>query len=87
MYIFAVVPFVGTWIEIAIPTVRYPNFQVVPFVGTWIEIPFYPICVFTTDVVPFVGTWIEIQALLLSLLLCIQSYPLWVRGLKCYMCA
>ena len=38
MYIFAVVPFVGTWIEITTKDIGKRYLEVVPFVGTWIEI-------------------------------------------------
>ena len=38
MYIFAVVPFVGTWIEIILVKKAMWGNLVVPFVGTWIEI-------------------------------------------------
>ena len=34
----AVVPFVGTWIEIRETSRKEKNMLVVPFVGTWIEI-------------------------------------------------
>ena len=37
MYIFAVVPFVGTWIEIDTIKEAIKTAGVVPFVGTWIE--------------------------------------------------
>ena len=38
MYIFAVVPFVGTWIEMQRKQADKSKEKVVPFVGTWIEI-------------------------------------------------
>ena len=34
---FAVVPYVGTWIEISTWTRTVCTFWVVPYVGTWIE--------------------------------------------------
>ena len=39
MYIFAAVPFVGTWIEILLLCTASGPEVAVPFVGTWIEIP------------------------------------------------
>ena len=35
---FAVVPYVGTWIEIQVSGKEEPTGSVVPYVGTWIEI-------------------------------------------------
>ena len=35
---FAVVPYVGTWIEIIMSYAKNDYFTVVPYVGTWIEI-------------------------------------------------
>ena len=35
---FAVVPYVGTWIEISPPVGQNVQAHVVPYVGTWIEI-------------------------------------------------
>ena len=39
LYIFAVVPLVGTWIEITLKIFLRHSSKVVPLVGTWIEIP------------------------------------------------
>ena len=57
---FAVVPYVGTWIEI--PTLKevLTVDEVVPYVGTWIEILCGRRTSTTRKVVPYVGTWIEI---------------------------
>ena len=56
-----VVPYVGTWIEIA--SLRFPSLScsVVPYVGTWIEIISSIIHFDMAIVVPYVGTWIEIS--------------------------
>ena len=57
----AVVPYVGTWIEISHNTQSTYTVLVVPYVGTWIEIE--ALCAYALDgeeVVPYVGTWIEI---------------------------
>ena len=35
---FAVVPYVGTWIEICNLCIEFTSVNVVPYVGTWIEI-------------------------------------------------
>ena len=57
---YTVVPFAGTWIEIAINKFCFSFGNVVPFAGTWIEISFlFGVGPFQS-VVPFAGTWIEI---------------------------
>ena len=38
---FAVVPYVGTWIEMPVATINQLRLAVVPYVGTWIEIYAY----------------------------------------------
>ncbi len=57
---FAVVPYMGTWIEIF--RIFHPpiSFYVVPYMGTWIEISLNPAIFFQPSVVPYMGTWIEI---------------------------
>ena len=58
---FAVVPYVGTWIEIFfgfLACLSIPD--VVPYVGTWIEMRLMVINYYSKVVVPYVGTWIEI---------------------------
>ena len=62
----AVVPYVGTWIEISYIASISVSVGVVPYVGTWIEI-FDKLCsFFFRKVVPYVGTWIEINILFRS---------------------
>ena len=56
----AVVPLVGTWIEMCKIYVRTPDIFVVPLVGTWIEILRRCDISSKYSVVPLVGTWIEI---------------------------
>ena len=56
-----VVPYVGTWIEMAYPSYMEDISSVVPYVGTWIEIGRSSHCHAGTPVVPYVGTWIEIE--------------------------
>ena len=58
---FAVVPYVGTWIEISIVYCSIAASTVVPYVGTWIEISGQPHRRLPLTVVPYVGTWIEMQ--------------------------
>ena len=60
---FAVVPLVGTWIEIFVPLLNTSSTRVVPLVGTWIEICAETGTSRSNRVVPLVGTWIEIQTL------------------------
>ncbi len=57
---FHVVPYVGTWIEIALLAIAQINNSVVPYVGTWIEMRSHFGVVSPDAVVPYVGTWIEI---------------------------
>ena len=56
----AVVPLVGTWIEIRDMLPRFLPLSVVPLVGTWIEIQRNEKQEQFRYVVPLVGTWIEI---------------------------
>ena len=65
---FAVVPLVGTWIEI--PSTLFKNAigKVVPLVGTWIEIDLKYYLNTNEEVVPLVGTWIEILEILTTTL-------------------
>ena len=66
----AVVPYVGTWIEITAVTtlffwasrrsLRGNVDRNIPYVGTWIEIRKGSTLMITAWVVPYVGTWIEI---------------------------
>ena len=77
----AVVPRVGTWIEISVREHVLCQVVVVPRVGTWIEILLTSRRTFHSLVVPRVGTWIEMgnggcdgeMA---------RSSPAWGRGLK-----
>ena len=55
----AVVPYVGTWIEIEVHPRGTQLLPVVPYVGTWIEMCCRKRRVWGTQVVPYVGTWIE----------------------------
>ena len=57
----AVVPLVGTWIEITVFGLLFCPLLVVPLVGTWIEIKCDIITAMAWLVVPLVGTWIEIS--------------------------
>ena len=63
---FAVVPLVGTWIEIFQEGETNGVEIVVPLVGTWIEITKAISLFNNSSVVPLVGTWIEIGILILS---------------------
>ena len=58
---FAVVPLVGTWIEIFYNDIMEMKGCVVPLVGTWIEIFYHKLYLLFMHVVPLVGTWIEIS--------------------------
>ena len=58
---FAVVPLVGTWIEIEKLVCENCKKVVVPLVGTWIEIYAGKKTCRALYVVPLVGTWIEIR--------------------------
>ena len=56
----AVVPYVGTWIEMMNDSFSSSiTSNVVPYVGTWIEIMYESNFNNAADVVPYVGTWIE----------------------------
>ena len=76
----AVVPYVGTWIEIDYGIrMQMLVLHVVPYVGTWIEMRSSFFQGHTHPVVPYVGTWIEIdgehkwEEMPLS-------FPTWERG-------
>ena len=61
LYVFAVVPHAGTWIEIDKTGSRQSNKNwVVPHAGTWIEILIVSSHATKSLVVPHAGTWIEI---------------------------
>ena len=55
-----VVPYAGTWIEIARRIDKFEVLFVVPYAGTWIEIVQINISGKDASVVPYAGTWIEI---------------------------
>ena len=78
---FAVVPLVGTWIEIIKDLSVSSRLYVVPLVGTWIEILIAIVATCILNVVPLVGTWIEI-GLYGSGNGIHASFPSWERGLK-----
>ena len=78
----AVVPLVGTWIEITVKAILERGAEVVPLVGTWIEISTYKHWLSGLMVVPLVGTWIEINYRINGYRNML-SFPSWERGLKC----
>ena len=81
LYVFAVVPHAGTWIEIKRLIVSSQLNNVVPHAGTWIEIKDIFAMFFCENVVPHAGTWIEIQCILYHKQYK-KSFPTRERGLK-----
>ena len=78
----AVVPLVGTWIEIIYQKKLTKSIFVVPLVGTWIEMPDVFSLLSPVTVVPLVGTWIEISNTIPRHTEPLRSFPSWERGLK-----
>ena len=60
MFIFAVAPYVGAWIEICPRPFLLLLFPVAPYVGAWIEIAAPGRIGPRRRVAPYVGAWIEI---------------------------
>ena len=78
-----VAPFVGAWIEMAVPAdILYFLPPVAPFVGAWIEMMSKNDKMLDEIVAPFVGAWIEISHFPLQLYSTWTSLPSWERGLK-----
>ena len=77
----SVTPCVGVWIETRHCQTMSERQAVTPCVGVWIEtMRFYDIGE-SPLVTPCVGVWIETLKVK-RLLICIQSHPAWVCGLK-----
>ena len=77
---FAVVPYVGTWIEIFKIGCSPILENVVPYVGTWIEMITRFFSAPISFVVPYVGTWIEIFSSSHLSASSSASFPTWERG-------
>ena len=81
-----VAPYVGAWIETVCRQRHDRRRPVAPYVGAWIETwPCDLWLVRRWRVAPYVGAWIETWQILLSLKSA-TSHPMWVRGLKLYLC-
>ena len=59
LWMIAVVPCAGTWIETLAVSAPVFVVAVVPCAGTWIETVVCPLCNPYARVVPCAGTWIE----------------------------
>ena len=81
MYIFAVAPFAGAWIEIAMGIDTSSIGSVAPFAGAWIEIYNSYFQILRLSVAPFAGAWIEIGRKR-DAGKAAWSHPSRVRGLK-----
>ena len=85
MYIFAVAPFAGAWIEIDEFIEMAIELGVAPFAGAWIEIYNSYFQILRLSVAPFAGAWIEIGRKR-DAGKAAWSHPSRVRGLKLQEC-
>ncbi len=67
MFVFAVTPLAGVWIEIPQGNLATAPNSVTPLAGVWIEIEISNINKEITEVTPLAGVWIEIICKILSL--------------------
>ena len=75
LYVFAVVPHAGTWIEITNAKNGRSFRSVVPHAGTWIEIVHRSGDRYWVLVVPHAGTWIEITRQMHKCWSCFRRSP------------
>ena len=81
-----VAPRVGAWIETGDIPAYGQSSNVAPRVGAWIETSSSRQHTMNTDVAPRVGAWIETHRLFGESYLEFGSHPVWVRGLKLFVC-
>ena len=82
MYIFAVAPYTGAWIEIAKVQNGSIGRYVAPYTGAWIEITGFSTGSHLHFVAPYTGAWIEIDLKIIDRFLYAMSLPTRERGLK-----
>ena len=81
LWMIAVVPRAGTWIETQRSVMPAPDCIVVPRAGTWIETERAGSAEISGRVVPRAGTWIETPRVNIAFT-CDESFPVRERGLK-----
>ena len=77
---FAVVPYVGTWIEISITSSWSSSLSVVPYVGTWIEISIMLMTLLYIKGRSLRGNVDRNVGAVIAILTMVLSFPTWERG-------